>query len=300
MTKTYDLIIIGAGPAGLTAAIYAARYKLNFLVIGKSLGGVMIKGYEIENFPSHEKISGIEIMQKLEKQAKQLGAEIKYEEVTNIEKKSDVFDITTSKEKYLAKNIILATGIEKGKLNVENEKELTGHGISYCSTCDAGFFKNKSVAVVGGNNSALKSALLLRKYTDKVYIIYRGDKLTADSDLLKEVKKNKISVLLNSQITKVIGKEQLEEIELETNGKKTKMKINGLFVEIGNVPNDKIIKKLKLKWDKDYISVNNKQETNVQGVYAAGDMTNNPLKQIITACGEGAVAANSIYQILKK
>lgn len=302
MTKTYDLIIIGAGPAGLTAAIYAARYKLNFIVIGKILGGTINRAYEITNFPSYEKITGLEFIQKLEKQVKELGVVIKQEEVNNIEKKKDEFMLITNKNKYLTKNIILATGTEKGKLNLENEERLTGHGISYCTTCDAGFFKDKIVSVVGGSNSALKSALLLSKYAKKVYIIYRRDKFHRGEPLLvDEVNENKkISKIFNSRITKLTGKEELEEVEIETKNKKTKMKMDGLFVEIGNVPNDLLARKLKLKFDGDYIEVNKKQETNVEGVYAAGDTTNNPLKQIITSCSEGAIAANTAFKELNK
>ena len=299
MIKDYDLIIIGAGPAGLTAAVYGARYKMNCLVIGKALGGVMIKGYEIANFPSYEKILGVEFMQKLEKQAKQLGVEIKYEEVMDLKKKADEFLVRTNKSEYSAKKIILATGTEKGKLNLPNEKELTGHGISYCSTCDAFFFKNKTVGVVGGGNSALKSALLLSKFADKVYLIYKGEKFSKpESNLIRKIKKNrKISVLFNSTVTKVIGKEQLEEIEIMIENKKSqKIKIDGLFVEIGSVADDRLAKKLNIKFDGDFVEVNKKQETNIKGVFAAGDITNNPLKQIITACSEGAVAADSAHK----
>jgi thioredoxin reductase (NADPH) len=259
------------------------------------------RAHEIVNFPTYEKISGTELVQELEKQAKHLGAEIRQEEVIDIKKKEGDFEIATNKEKYLTKKIILATGTIRGKLNLVNEEKLTGHGLSYCTTCDAGFFKDKTAGVVGGSNSALKSALLLSKYAKKVFIIYRREKFSKpEPALVDEIKKNKkISVLFNSEVVKLIGKEFLKGIEITEKGKKRGLNIDGLFVEIGSVPDDRLARKLNLKFDTDYIEVNKKQETNVHGVYAAGDMTNNPLKQIITSCSEGAVAAHSAYESLK-
>ena len=151
--KMYDLVIIGSGPAGLTAGIYAARYKLNFIIIGKTIGGTVNRAYDITNFPTYEKITGPEFIKKLENQIKQLGIKIKSEEVLNLNKKDNFFEITTNKQKYFSKKIILATGTEKGKLNLENEERLTGHGISYCVTCDGPIFAKKIVAVVGGGNA---------------------------------------------------------------------------------------------------------------------------------------------------
>jgi len=300
MAKRYDLIIIGSGPAGLTAAIYAARYKINFIVLGKTLGGMAGKAHEIVNFPSYEKITGVELIQKIEKQAKTLGVEVIQEEVLEI-KKNNGFDIKTDKNKYSTKKIILATGTAKGKLNLANEDNLIGHGVSYCATCDAGFFKNKTVGVYGGGNSALNSALLLSKFAKKVYIIYRRDKFSKAEPVLTEQinKNNKISKIFNSEIIRLGGKNSLKEIVITTNGKKRGLNMDGLFVEIGNIPDDRLAKQLNLKFDGDYIEVNKKQETTAKGVFAAGDITNNPLKQIITSCAEGAIAADSVYHELK-
>jgi len=300
MTKRYDLIIIGTGPAGLTSAIYASRYKLNFIVLGKTLGGMTGKAHEIVNFPSYEKITGVELIQKIEKQAKSLGVEIKAEEVLEI-KTNNEFKIKTNKDIYQAKKIILATGTTKGKLNLANEDNLIGHGISYCATCDAGFFRNKTVGIYGGGNSALNAALLLSKFAKKVYIIYRRDKFSKGEPILTEqINKNKkISKIFNSEIIKLGGKDSLKEIVIIENGKKRGLNMDGLFVEIGNIPDDRLAKQLNLKLDGDYIEVNKKQETNIKGVFAAGDITNNPLKQIITSCAEGAIAADSAYQELK-
>lgn len=293
--KKYDLIIIGAGPAGLTAAIYAARYKLDVLVIGKLIGGLAGEAYEICNFPSYKKILGLELMTKMINQVKGLGVEIKSEEVLDLRRRKDCFEIITDKDKYSSKKIILATGSERRKLGIAKEKELTGKGISYCATCDAGFYRDKIVGVVGGGDAALTSALLLTKFAKKVYIIYRKEKFCkAKPTWIDEIKKNKkISPIFNSNITKLIGEEHLEEVELS---KKKKLKVDGLFVEIGNIPNTKLAEKLKVKLDCENISVDKKQKINIKGIFAAGDITNNPLKQMVTACAEGAIAANSVYE----
>ncbi len=294
----YDLIIVGAGPAGLTAALYAARYNMKVLVIGKVLGGTIGEAHKVCNFPSYENIAGIELANKMIEQIKKLNVEIKQEEVLNIEKKKDSFDIITDKNKYSAKKIILATGTQRRKLGLENEDKLTGHGVSYCATCDARFFKDKIVGVVGGSDAALTAALLLSNFAKKVYIIYRKDRFfRGDKKWIEEVEKNKkIESLFNSQVVRLIGEERLKEIELN-DGKK--LKLDGLFVEIGGVPVSELAKKLELDFDGSFIAVDKKQKTNVEGVYAAGDITNNPLKQMVTACAEGAIAANSAYRELK-
>jgi thioredoxin reductase (NADPH) len=299
--EKYDVIIIGLGPAGISAGIYSARYKMKTLMIGKLPGGLAGEAWEIHNFPSYEKISGVELITKMMNQVKKLGVDIKAEEVIDIKKK-DGFEVTTNKNKYHSKKIILATGSERKKLDLERERELTGKGICYCVTCDAGFFKDKVVGVVGGGNSALTSAILLTKYAKKVYIIYRKNEFSkAEPSWVDEVKKNKkIEVLFETTVEKLLGKEKLEEIEISKKGKKEKLKVDGLFIEVGNVPGVELADRLGIKKEKDYIVVNRNQETNVKGVFAAGDVTNNALKQIIVSCGEGAVAAYSAYKELSK
>jgi len=294
----YDLIIIGAGPAGLTASLYAARYKVKVLVLGQVAGGTAITAFEVHNYPAIEKIKGVELMKNMVNQVKKLDVEIKNEEVREISKREG-FEIKTNKEVYSAKKIIIATGEEKRKLGIEREKELCGKGISYCATCDATFYKDKVVAVYGGGNSALSSALLLSKYAKEVYIIYRRDKFfRADAKWVEEVEENKkITCLFNSRITKLIGESKLEEIELNN---KDRLKIDGLFIEIGGIPNLSLSEDLGIKTERGEIIVDKFQKTNVKGVFAAGDVTNNPLKQIITACGEGAVAAYSAHEELRE
>jgi len=296
--KTYDLIIIGAGPAGLTAAIYAGRYLLRTLIIGKLPGGKISEVYKICNFPSYKFISGIELTKKIIEQVKDLGIEIKSEEVKEI-KKNKVFEIRTDNSNYEAKKILIAVGTEKRKLNVKGEDKFLGNGISYCATCDASFFKNKIVAVVGGSNSALTAALLLAEYAKKVYIIYRkGSFFRAEPAWIKQVNENKkIEIILNANVKEIYGKEKPNGIKLDTS---QDLKLDGVFIEIGSVPDEKFSKKLGLKTEKGYIVVNKKQETSIKGIYAAGDITNNNLKQVITACGEGAIAATSAYEEIKK
>ncbi|MEM3405493.1 MAG: FAD-dependent oxidoreductase [Candidatus Pacearchaeota archaeon] len=295
----YDLIIIGAGPAGLTASLYAGRYKLKCLLIYSLLGGTMTEAYNIENFPSYKNISGIELTKRIYEQIKNLKVEEKLEVVKKIEKEKKFFSILTDKNRYYSKTIIIATGREKAKLNLKNEDKFLGKGIHYCASCDAPFYKNKIVAVVGGGNCALNSSLLLSKYAKKVYIIYRKkDFIRADKILVDKIKKNKkIKILFNRNIEELIGKEKLEQIRLDNN---KKIKVDGLFIEIGYVPNKEIFKNLKIKFENNYIKVNNKQETNIKGIFAAGDITSNNLKQIITACGEGAIAAFSAYNFIKE
>jgi thioredoxin reductase (NADPH) len=295
--KKYDLIIVGAGPAGLTAAVYASRYKLNVLVIGKLFGGLAGEAYEVCNFPSYGKILGFQLMEKMINQVKELGVEIKGEEVSEINNKG-FFEVITNKEKYFSKKIILAMGSERRKLQLENERKFMGKGLSYCATCDSAFYANKIVGIIGGGNTALTSALLLAKHSKKVYIIYRKNEFfKAEPAWIEQIKKEKkIEVLFDSILTKLIGKDFLEEIEI--NGKK-KLKVDGIFVEIGSVPNIEIAKQLKLNLDNDYIIVDKEQRTNVSGIFAAGDITNNSFKQIVTACAEGAIAAKNVYEELE-
>ena len=295
--KKYDLIIIGAGPAGLTAAVYAVRYKLKTLVIGKLPGGLAGEAYEVCNFPSYGKILGFQLMKKMIEQVKELGVEIKMQEVSDINNKNG-FEVITYKEKYFSKKLVLALGSERRMLQLENEKEFIGKGVSYCATCDSAFYKEKVVGIVGGSDAAITAALLLAKHAKKIYIIYRKDRFSkAEPIWIEQLEKEKrITPLFNSVVTKLIGKGKLEEVEIN---EKEKLKVDGLFVEIGSVPNIELAKKLKLKLEKDYIVVDKEQRTNVAGILAAGDVTNNSFKQIITACAEGAVAAKTIYEELE-
>ncbi len=297
--EKYDLIIIGAGPAGLTAAVYAGRYLLDTLVIGELEGGMISEAHEVHNFPTHKSITGIELTKKLVEQVKSLGIEIKSEIVEEIQKKKRYFEIKTNKGVYSSKKIILAIGRKKEKLDVPGEKEFFGRGVSYCATCDAVFFKNRIVAVIGGSNAALTAALLLSEYAKKVYIIYRKEKfLKAEPTWIKQVENNKkIELVFNSNIKEIKGSEKVEKIILDS---KKELSVDGVFIEVGSIPGIKLTQQLNLKLDNDYIITNKFQETSLSGVYAAGDTTNNPLKQAVTAAAEGAIAATSVYEEIRK
>ena len=302
--KNYDLIIIGAGPAGLTASLYSARYRINHLVIGDPFSSLICEAYFLENYPGFEKISGIEFIEKLKNQVEKYGVEILKEKVIKIEK-NEFFKIKTESGKvFLSRSLIIATGTERKRLNIPGEKEFLGKGVSYCATCDAPFFKNKIVAVVGGSNSALMSADLLSKYAKKVYIIYRKREFRAEPILKERIEKNKkITCLFERNIVEIKGKGKLEEIILDKEYENKKsLKVDGLFIEIGQQPLSKIFEEIGGELDEDgLIKINKDCSTNIKGIFSAGDITNgsNKFRQVITACAEGAIAALGVYNYLK-
>jgi thioredoxin reductase (NADPH) len=301
-----DLCIIGTGPAGLTAAIYAARYRVDQVLIGELDGGLMTSSHKICNYPSEIDISGIELTQKMLAHVKQLEVPSVIGSVIKINKNGEYFEINLSNNKHiLAKNILLATGTTHRHLGVENEEKLIGRGISYCATCDAMFYKNKTVAVVGGSDSANTAALYLAGVADKVYQIYRGEALRGEVAWIEQIKQNKrIEVLYNTQIAKINGINYLESIELDREfSGSNKLIIDGLFVETGSAPDGTLINQLGLKVDQQgYIETDSGQGTSEPGIWAAGDITTNSdgFRQIVTACSEGAVAAKSIFTYLQK
>ncbi|MEM2933151.1 MAG: thioredoxin-disulfide reductase [Candidatus Pacearchaeota archaeon] len=294
--EIYDLIIIGSGPAGLTAAIYATRYKLKTLVITKGLG-LAFYAHKIENYPGFPNISGMELLKRIEDQAKTFNIRIIKEEVKEI-KKRKYFLVVTGNKIYKTKTIILASGTERKKLNIPNEEKFIGKGVSYCATCDAPLFKNKIVAVIGGGNSAVMSALLLAEYAKKIYLIYRGKELKAEPIQIERLKKNKkIKILYNSGIKEIKGKNFVESIILNN---KKKLNVQGIFIEIGNVPVTYFLKKIPIQKDKEgFILTNQAMETNIKGIFAAGDIRKKTLRQIVTAASDGAIAAFSAYSYLK-
>lgn len=297
----YDLIIIGAGAGGLTAALFAVRYKLNTLVLSKDIGGLSLEASKIENYPGFISISGNELMELFRKQVAALGVEIVQEEVIRIDKilTGNSFVVTTEKNSYDAKAIILAIGTKRRKLNVAGEDKFLGKGVSYCANCDAPLFKKKIVAVVGGSDAAAMSALLISEYAKKVYIIYRKSDLRAEPITVEKIKKNKkIEIIYNANVSKISGKDFVESVLLD-NGKE--LKIDGLFIEIGTTPSLALTKPLGLNTDSlGYIITNEKMETNVEGVFAVGDIVKKDLRQIITACSDGAIAALSAYKYIKQ
>ena len=282
----YDIIIVGAGPAGLTAGIYAKRASKSVLILeALSYGGQIINTLNIENYPGELNISGFDFATKLYNQAKELGVEIKFEKVTEINDKKEVI---TNKGTYSAKAIIIATGCNNRKLGLSNEDLLIGKGISYCATCDGNFYKNKDVAVVGGGNTALDDALYLSNIANKVYLIHRREEFRGDKktlDLLKE--KSNVEFVLNSNVIKLIANEKLEGIEVTNN---REIKIDGLFVAIGRVPNNDMFKELVNIDDSGYIIANEDCHTNIPYIFVAGDNRTKEVRQIVTATSDGAVA----------
>lgn len=298
MKENYDLIIIGSGPSGLTAALFALRYKLKVLVIGQELGGQINYAYKIENYPGIHSINGHELTKIMKAQVENMGCKRIEQEVKGIMKEKGMFRVITDSSSYYAKAIILGLGTMRRKLNLPQEDKFIGKGISYCVTCDAALFRNKTVAIVGGSNAAVMNAILLAKYVKKLYIIYRGKKLRAEPLRVEQVKKNKkIEIIYNAEVKAINGTRFLESITL-SNGKK--LAINGLFIEVGNVPHTFLTSKLKVKTDSQgYIIVNQDMETNVRGVYATGDCISKKLRQLVNACGDGAIAAFSAYLYLQ-
>jgi thioredoxin reductase (NADPH) len=296
--KRYDVIILGAGPSGLAAALYCARYKLKTLVISKNIGGMANLAPSIENYPGFEG-SGMELMRKFKEQAKNSGAEFLNKNVFSIEKNKEYQIETSGGEKVKASSIIICLGTKKRKLNIKGEEKFIGKGISYCATCDAPLFKDKIVGIVGGGNSAAMAALLLAKHSKKVYIFYRRDKLRSEKTLIERIKKNKkIEIYYNKKLKEIKGDVFVNEILLKDGEKKN---IGGLFIEIGSLPITDIARKLGVKLDKEgYIHVNNNMETNIKGVFAAGDAVKSSLKQVVVAAAQGAIAAKSAFDFLGK
>ena len=287
----YDIIIIGAGPAGLTAALYALRANKKVLLLeSKTYGGQIINTSKIENYPGIKTISGYEYAQQLFDQVEKLGVEYKQEKVIKI--KNDK-KIETDKGEYQSKAIIIATGVEHKKLNLENEEKYIGKGISYCATCDGNFYKQKNVAVVGGGNTALEDTLYLSNIANKVYLIHRRDSFRGDNIFVEELKnKENVEFILNSNIIEINGKECIESINVKnTNEEIRKIEVRGLFVAIGQVPNNKIFADLLELDEEGYIKSLDGVHTNISGIYVAGDVRRKEVRQLTTAVSDGSIAA---------
>lgn len=306
MADFYDLIIIGAGPAGLTAAIYALRYSLKTLVIAENPGGLLSQNYLIENYPGFSSISGSELAQKMLAQAQGLGVEILYGSVTSLERKVADGPLTASVngDCYTAKSLLIAAGTERRKLGVPGEKELTGKGVSYCSTCDGPLYRGKTVAVVGGGDGAFTAALDLANQAEKVFLIHRRDDFKAKPSFVEMAKNNpKITLVAGTVVEAILGQAKVSGIKLNPpyHGSQD-LAVAGVFIEIGGVPNRQLADQLGVEENEGgYIVVREDQSTSVAGVFAAGDITTGSagFQQIVTACAEGAVAARGAYRYLK-
>jgi thioredoxin reductase (NADPH) len=297
----YDVIIVGGGPAGLSAGVYSTRYELKTLLIAEELGGYVNESPLVENYLGIPNTKGYELGKKFTEHAKSSGVEIAQEIVKEIKKQGDLFIIKTDDNSYEAKSLILAMGSKKRHLNVPGEKEFFGLGVSFCATCDGPLFKDKVVAVAGGGDSAKATALLLTEYAKKVYILVRENNFIGKATLIRRVNDNpKIEVLFNTGIKEIKGEQIIKELVLN-DGKN--LNVDGLFVEIGLIPNTELARNLGIKLDEQkLISVSPAMITNVTGIFGAGDVTNGSdgLRQDITAASEGALAATSAYKFLRQ
>ncbi len=299
----YDIIIVGAGPAGLTAAIYGRRALKSVLVLeALSYGGQIINTLDIENYPAAAHISGFDFATNLYNQVKELGAEVKFEKVTNITDMGDIKKVATAKNEYETKTIILATGADNRKLGLEKEDSLIGKGISYCATCDGNFFKEKDVAVVGGGNTALEDTLYLTDLVNKVYLIHRRDEFRGDPTIVEKLKeKNNVEFVYNSNVTKLISNDKLEAIEVTNkDGSKKEISVSGLFVAIGKVPENENFKNLISLDDSGYIIASEDCHTNIEGIFVAGDNRVKELRQLVTATSDGAMAATEAVKYINR
>ena len=294
----YDVIIIGAGPAGLTAAIYAKRAMLNVLVFeDKNVGGQILSTYEIDNYPGMPGIGGMELGEKIKNHAKGMEIEIVDETVTSIEVSENSKIVHTNHASYETKNVILATGASHAKLGIEREDELIGAGISYCATCDGAFYKGADVAVVGGGDVAAEDAIYLSNICRKVYLIHRRDELRANKALCKKLEQcPNIEILWNTRVTSLNGEDELESVEITNDKNNTvdTLEIEGLFVAIGIVPQTGLVENLVELDDRGYVIAGEDCATNISGIFAAGDIRKKRLRQIVTAVADGANAVDAL------
>lgn len=290
----YDIVVVGAGPAGLSAAIYGVRAGKSVLVLeALTHGGQIVNTPEIENYPGIKNISGFEFAQGLYEQAVALGAIVKYEKVNSIEIQDNIKLVKTAKEIYEAKAVILATGAKNRSLGLEREDKLLGLGISYCATCDGAFYRGRDVAVAGGGNTAIEDATFLANYCNKVYVIHRRDSFRAEDALVKALKtKENVEFVLDSNIKELIGTDSLEAVVVENkNNKETrKIEVAGLFVAIGQKPENNEFSSVVNLDDAGYILGGEDTKTNVSGIFVAGDTRTKAVRQLATAAGDGAVA----------
>ncbi len=298
----YDVIIIGAGPAGLTSAIYAVRREMKVLVIGEVVGGQMIWASEFENYPGYKSISAVDLINNMAEQVKDLGVEIVNKKVSEIIKDKDNFKIVIGESEYLAKTIILNTGLDSRKLNVPGEKELTGRGVSYCANCDGQFFRNKNVAVIGGGNSAIDAAEVMSKIANQVYLVNNEKEFTGFEALVDKITNIKnIEITHGSEVSEIIGETKVEKIKIRNikSGEEKELVLDGIFVEIGYEAKTSWLGDLVKLDQRKQIVIDTKGQTSCPGIFAAGDVTDVPYKQIVIACGQGAIAALSAYEYLQ-
>ena len=295
----YDLIIIGAGPAGITAAIYAVRKRIESLIITTDIGGQTALSGDVENYTGYQFITGPELVLKFEEHLRKFNIALKENEaVREIVKAGGTIQVKTDKGLYEAKSIIIASGKRSRELNVPGEKEFKNKGLTYCATCDGPLFSRKDVAIIGGGNSALDAALQLMRIANKVYIINIAPELTGDAVMREAVQgSDKVSVFNSAKVEEVLGERMVNAIRIKKEDQENLLTVQGVFVEIGLIPNSDFIPGIN-KNNSGEIIVNSRNETNIPGIFAAGDVTDVPEKQIVIAAGEGAKAALSVFKYL--
>lgn len=303
----YDLIIIGSGAAGLSAALYAGRYRMRTLVIGDVFGGYTTIAGPIENYPGYSKIDGFDLMMNMKEQVSELAIEIQDDRVTELKKEDGgCFSVKTlAGKEYFANTLIIATGTEHRRLGLPNEKELTAKGVHYCVTCDGPLYKDRTIAVVGGGDSSIKGVNLAAEFAKKIYIIVRGNKIIAEPINYERLKKlgEQVEIIFETEIKEIHGKEKFEKVVLSKpfNGS-TDLAVDGLFIEVGLIPRTELITMLGIELDqRKYAKADTMMRTNVAGAFVAGDIFNlfEGFKQDITAAAMGAVAATSAYEYYK-
>jgi len=299
LEKTYDLIVLGGGPTAIGCAIYAARFALDVLVVGKIFGGLIATTHLVENYPGITSTSGQGLMDMFKDHMNSLSIPYITDEIRSIENADDHFILHSFFQKFKAKSVVIATGSERKKLGIPGEEEFAGRGVSYCATCDGPFYKDKTVSVIGGSDSAAKEALFLSQNVKKVYIIYRGEEIRAEPINKKRVEENhKIEIIYGTNIVEITGDNTVKSVIFD-NG--TEFEVDGVFIEVGSIPNSDLAKRIGVETnEKDEIIINRKSETNIPGIFAAGDVADAPFKQAITGVAEGVVAAYSAFDYIKE
>ena len=300
----YDIIIIGAGPAGLAAAVYGQRAEKRTLLIDeKGYGGQIINTPEVENYPAIQKISGFDFANSLYQQAANLGAELTFEKAIAIETRDDIKIVRTESGFYEGRAVIIATGAKNRPLGLEREEELTGRGVAYCATCDGAFYRGRTVAVIGGGNTALEDADVLSSLAEKVYLIHRRDAFRGEESNVKRIQgKENVEILLNKIPTALLGEGKVQGLELEdkVSGEKIEIDLDGVFVAIGQMPDNEAFRQLIQLDDKGYVAAGEDCLTKTEGIFVAGDCRTKKVRQLATAVADGAVAALAAVEYINR
>ena len=299
--QVYDTVIIGAGPAGVTASIYAARKKMSLVVIADEIGGQVAKSWEIENYTGYQYISGSDLTDKFQEHMEKFGFDYKQERVKDVNRTNGEFKVTTDEGKnYTGKTLIYATGARAREMGVPGEEQFKNRGVTYCATCDGPLFQGYDVAIVGGGNSGLEAVIQMSKIAKKVYLIEIMPQLKGDEILVEKVKKlENVEIMTNAKIVEVRGEMTVNEIDVEHEGQKKKISLQAIIVEIGYIPNSELVDFVeKNRWNE--IKIDESCKTNVPGFFAAGDVSSVPVKQIVVAAAEGCKAALTAFDYLNK